>query len=304
MNGVTMPRILVIGDVFLDRDTWLQSIRTSGEGVPVVWHVAEDVRLGGAGAVAAMAAGLGAEVLLLGVSGDTSEPHFEVVDALRSAGIDYRCVDGTATKIKNRVFVDHKQLYRRDIEDVIPITNTQAKAICTDLPDVDVVLVSDYGKGVVTRESLHWIFARFKGRAPVIVDPAPRRNWMLYQSATCLTPNRSEARGMDVADLYASTGVTSIVRKLDRDGMDLVIASGGTTMHFPSRCPPDKLIDVCGAGDMVLAALGFSVAQGRSWGSAADFANRAAGAKCMKLGAVPLTIQEIDRLCPLQPQSA
>lgn len=289
-------RVLVIGDVMLDSDIRLTANRLSGEGAPVARFVDPVYRPGGAGAVAMMAAGLGAEVHLFGVAGNDGAAQLlkQLLDGID--GCLLLC-GGRKTTQKSRVFIDGTQAVRIDEESTEPVKGNDLARLISDLPrDVDVVLITDYAKGVVTPELMRAVRKLYVKRGvPVIVDPRADGEWQRYRDVACITPNRREyGTAIEKTVRVATLGIGSVVEKLDRYGLLIVFAPRwGRPKHFPATVPFSEVVDTCGAGDMVLAALGVFVANGASWERAAELANVAAGLKCRKQGAVPVSLAEI-----------
>jgi D-beta-D-heptose 7-phosphate kinase/D-beta-D-heptose 1-phosphate adenosyltransferase len=245
----------VLGDYIDDLDVWHETLRQSPEGSwPVVREVRRESRDGGAGAVAAMVEGLGATVHRLG-------------------DVKRRCR-------KQRLFVDGRQVMRIDDDDCNPISDSEAARIVASIPRGSLVLVADYGKGVV--QPMLW--RMLCGKARVIVDPSRHRPRSWYRGAWGYLPNRKEAGVPCVRSAIAACdSLRSIYEhvaiKLDAEGM---VADGE---YLPACCLPGEVVDVCGAGDMVLAAVGVAVSRGQSWIEACRFANEMAGLKCRQHGA-------------------
>lgn len=252
-----MPRILVIGDLIRDVDVHGSCSRFAAEaaGCPVFAEERRESRNGGAGAVALMAQGLGARV-----------------------GI----ITGPNDSAKYRHFADGRQVWRHDI-DAEPLTATEvaelADEVCQEIRNHDwsVLLIADYGKGVcqyaVVRAAIDGAAAR---HVPCLVDPARGVDWRTYRGATCIKCNALE---------WAAAGTLSHSEHVVRtDGArGLTHFHRGESIDYPAR--PSKLVDVTGAGDMVLAALGVGLARGLSWPAACRAANEAAGLKVERHGA-------------------
>lgn len=255
--------LVILGDYMIDRDIWLQTVRQSPEcDAPIVRKVRDESRPGGAGAVSMMAHGLGAEVVDLGAS------------------IKAEC-------IKNRHFLDGQQVYRLDEDHTTPITPRQAWDLVEQIPaEADIVLVADYGKGIVTDA----LWKALKTRTlRLIVDPSRDRPLDWYQGAYAIVPNRKEASVNSVNEAISlcheiRRSCPCVCIKLDREGM---VANGqGRGEHILAAF--ETATDVTGAGDMVLAAVGAGLEQGMDWLDACRFANQMAGLKCQQHGATPV----------------
>jgi D-beta-D-heptose 7-phosphate kinase/D-beta-D-heptose 1-phosphate adenosyltransferase len=318
LAGLARVRVLVVGDPILDRYTYGVVDRISQEApVPVLRPEAHECQPGGAAAVAAMIRRLGADVILAGVVGDDA-PARRLRRLLGRAGLtDLLLVPdrGRPTASKRR-FIDRgadrppHQLLRLDREATHPIPDEVEgrllEGIEARVRRVDIVIVSDYAKGVCTPRLLRHVLeaARGAGRR-VLVDPARVPDYAVYRGATCLTPNRAEAR--DASGLPASTsdealaaaerlrsslGAEAVVVTLDKQGMALAHADG-RRRAFPTR--PCRVRDVSGAGDMAISVLGACLALGVDYEEAIPLANLAAGLAVRRMGAVPLTPSSLLR---------
>ena len=309
------PRILVAGDVMLDRYLWGDVERISPEApIPVLRVGRQEHRLGGAGSVVAMLAALDADVVLAAVVGEDPEGR-GVRQLLEEIHVDPRCVlpsGRRTTTVKERLLGRTQsrypqQMIRVDREDVEPIeaglVEQLIEAVRHELGRADLVLVSDYGKGVCTAELTSQLIsiARTCG-VPVVVDPARSADYARYAGCSCITPNRSEAAiasgmricspgdGLEAARKLLDFDVEVAAVTLDRDGIAWADRQG-RTRHCPSR--PRQVYDITGAGDMVISALGYCLAAGADYPEAIELANLAGGLEVERLGVVPLSRQEI-----------
>lgn len=310
------PRILVVGDLMLDRYVWGDASRISQEA-PVILLKADrsEERLGGASSVATLLAALGAKVDLCGITGEDSA-SLRVRSILDDLGIGHKSVfadPSRPTTVKERYIgrAQHRhpqQMIRVDYEDSKAINqeleDRLLEAALASLEGASCVQISDYDKGVCTPGLLVPLIreARRLG-IPVLADPVRGGDWSKYQGSTTLTPNRLEAglavgRTLDtVADALAAGG--ELLEKfglevgivtLDRDGMALVRPDGRAHI-FPTR--PRQVYDITGAGDMVMAVLGMVLATGADFATAIQLANVAGGLEVEKIGVQPVTIAEI-----------
>jgi D-beta-D-heptose 7-phosphate kinase/D-beta-D-heptose 1-phosphate adenosyltransferase len=318
LNGLGHPRLLVLGDLILDRYTWGHAERVSPEASVLILSAdREEVRLGGAASVASLLRGLDAEVALAGIVGD--DANGAVVRRLLGEGrIDQELVltdPSRPTTTKER-FVGRKasrfahQILRVDHETCQPIRYSLeeqlAQGIIARLNDFQAVLVSDYQKGVCTPGLLRVVIQATKDRGlSVLVDPARIADYQRYQGATLLVPNRAEAafaigqatintteEAMAAArHLRKHTEAQAAIVKLDSDGMVYALADGQTE-HIATR--PRDVHDVTGAGDMVLAVLGLAQAEGVCLDDAIRLANVAAGLEVQRLGVALVAREEIE----------
>ncbi|MEO8037925.1 MAG: D-glycero-beta-D-manno-heptose-7-phosphate kinase [Betaproteobacteria bacterium] len=290
----TGARILVAGDVMLDRYWFGEVSRISPEApVPIVKVGRSEERLGGAANVARNAAALGASVELLSVIGD-DEAGAAIERLLRidriGAGLQ-RDAD-ISTTVKLRVIGRQQQLLRIDFEKEPGTEALESKLADFErrLPDADVVILSDYGKGGL-RHIAEMIAMARRAAKPVLVDPKGD-DYSRYRGATVLTPNRSEFR--DVAGRWATEAeLTWKAHELRRDlaleALLVTRSEEGMTLyredevvHVPTVA--QEVFDVSGAGDTVIATLGVMLAAGAAFDESVRWANRAAGIVVGKLG--------------------
>lgn len=310
------PRVLVVGDLMLDHYTFGVAERVSQESpVPVLRIDGQESRLGGAGAVAAMLACLEAEVTLAGVVGADAAAS-TVRGLLHRWGLRDELVleDSQRPTTSKERFIGrapsrHLQpMLRvdREVRDPIPpdLEKRLLGGLEQPLRDCDLVLVSDYGKGVCTPALMGEIIgrARAAGRR-VVIDPVPGADYQHYRNATCITPNRTEARlaaslPVDTVEdalvagerLRSQLDLEAVVVTLDKDGMVLVHADG-RRLPFPTR--PRQVSDVTGAGDMVLSVLGLCLAAGEDFAPAIALSNVAAGLEVERFGAATVTRTDV-----------
>jgi D-beta-D-heptose 7-phosphate kinase/D-beta-D-heptose 1-phosphate adenosyltransferase len=309
--AIGQPRILVVGDLMLDRYVWGDVERISPEApVPVLKVTAQEDRPGGAFRVAAALAALDAKVVCAGVMGDDGDGA-TLRRLMEGFGIEagpvLRLADRPTT-VKTRMVARVQQLFRVDREDPSPISEKATRwllgRIKSELRRADAVLVSDYNKGVLTPALLKPLIraSRSAGK-PIIVDPARGVDAGRYRGVTAICPNRMEAAL--AAGLPNKTGlIDKIGRQLlqrlalqaciitrDREGMSLYRRKR-RPYHVAARA--HEVFDVTGAGDVVLSLLGFVLAGGGSFEEAVAIANAAGGIEVAKFGFVPLSRPEIQ----------
>jgi len=316
VEEVATPRVLLVGDLILDRYVWGDVERISPEApIPVVSAEREDARVGGAGNAATNLRALGAEVALWGIVGDDDDGA-EVLDTLRDAGIDCAGVvrdAGRRTTVKTRIMglaqgIHPQQLLRIDWEDTHPVGEAEARQAATFLtermPAADVVIVSDYAKGALSRAVLSAVFetARAAGVA-VLVDPARGRPFADYRGASILKPNRYEAAEVTGLDLDDPAGIERAARRmldnLDLEAAIITLEKEGMVMARRGAEPrlvptePRAVYDVTGAGDMVTATIGWAIAGGVDLDRAVELANVTGGLEVERLGVTPISRQEL-----------
>ncbi len=311
LNKIEGVKILVAGDLMLDSFIYGDADRLSPESpVPVLSVREETTMLGGAGNVVANLAALKAKPVVFAVTGADSAAD-KIEEIAHRLGADIAGVikdDSRPTTIKTRYLVKHQHLLRSDIEKTHPLSaSIEAdilKRIESRIGDVKAVILSDYGKGFLTKTLLQSIIKLAnKAGIPVLVDPKGY-DFSRYSGADIVTPNRKElgeASGMKnlktddeiisaAQKVIADNGIKNVVATRSEDGMSIVCSSGKQT-HLKTRAL--EVFDVSGAGDTVISTLAAVMAVGSSLEEAAQFANIAAGISVSKVGTTPVRPQEI-----------
>lgn len=297
-------RVLVAGDVMLDRYWYGGTYRVSPEApVPVVQVNEEDARPGGAGNVATNIVNLGASGSVLGLVGDDSA-GLSLRAAMRAANVGDCLVTqpGVATTTKLRVISRQQQLLRLDFEENAEIVDGSllTAEFESAIRDRDVIILSDYAKGALRDVSQLIALARAAGK-PVLVDPKGA-DFERYRGATALTPNRGEFETVvgpcRTEDELLAKGhalrerleLEFLLVTRSEQGMTL-FGPGGLDITFPTHAR--EVFDVTGAGDTVIALLGAGLGAGLEMADAAALANLAAGLVVGKLGAATVTPVEL-----------
>jgi rfaE bifunctional protein kinase chain/domain len=296
-------RVLVVGDVMLDRYWFGDVNRISPEApVPVVHVQRTEDRLGGAANVARNVAALGAQAGLLCVVG-ADEPGERIIELLQESRVNAhleRDID-LPTTIKLRVLSRQQQLLRVDFEkwpahEVLLAGLARFEAL---LPAHDIVLFSDYAKGGLTHVTKMIAAARTAGKT-VLIDPKGD-DWERYRGATLITPNRAELRDVvgqwkseddllaRVTELRASLELEALLLTRSEEGMTLFTDAG--VMH--ESAVAREVYDVSGAGDTVIATLAAMLGAGLPLTEAVGIANRAAGIVVGKLGTATVDYTEL-----------
>lgn len=312
------PHIVVIGDVMLDRYVWGNAERISQEA-PVILLRADhrEERLGGASSVATMLRALGARVSLAGVVGADADAA-RIRSILRGLQIDDAAVLGDASRpstVKERYIgraqARHpQQMLRVDYEDRSDLSSAIEDELAARLgrliEQADLVLISDYDKGVCTPRLLREVIAASRARGlKVIADPIRGGDYAKYHGCSAITPNRLEAglatgRRLEspevihaaACELRERLDLEASIITLDKDGMYLVHRDG-RVRTFPTR--PRQVYDITGAGDMVMSVLGMSLAAGAGYDESIQLANIAGGLEVEKIGVATVTREEIIR---------
>ncbi|WP_299492086.1 bifunctional D-glycero-beta-D-manno-heptose-7-phosphate kinase/D-glycero-beta-D-manno-heptose 1-phosphate adenylyltransferase HldE [uncultured Shewanella sp.] len=297
-------KVLVVGDVMLDRYWAGPTGRISPEApVPVVKIEQHEDRPGGAANVAINIATMGGAVQLTGIVGG-DETAGALTQSIQASGVEpiWHYVDAKPTITKLRVMSRNQQLLRLDFEDAYSQSESdallnEAKAL---VPDVDVVILSDYGKGALVSPQ---DFIRYANEAgvKVLVDPKGK-DFSRYQGAYLLTPNMSEFEDVvgevtsevqlveKAQALLKQYDIQSILVTRSEKGMTL-IKREGNELHIPTVAK--EVFDVTGAGDTVISALATALAAGSELDQACAIANTAAGIVVGKLGTSTVTRIEL-----------
>jgi D-beta-D-heptose 7-phosphate kinase/D-beta-D-heptose 1-phosphate adenosyltransferase len=298
-------RILVVGDVMLDRYLHGQVTRISPEAPVPLLHINRiEERVGGAGNVALGISALGGKVTLLGLVGQDDAAGL-LIKLLDRGSVDHcLCVSASPTIIKSRVIGQNQQLIRFDREE--KFTKWDEEAFFTEyerlLRNSDLVIFSDYAKGTLSQIQ-KFIALAGKLHKTVLVDPKSK-DFSIYYGATVITPNLSEFEAvvgpccddLDIESkalsLLAQHEFQSILITRGAKGMSL-IAKDRPAMHLPTVA--SEVYDVTGAGDSVIATLAASMAVGEDLTQAVILSNIVAGLAVTKLGAASVSISELQR---------
>lgn len=310
LNRLSDLRLLVVGDLMVDRYQWGDVERISPEApVPVVKVHHEETRLGGAANVIQNLRALGCRVGVCGVVGD-DEAGRELLGRLAGLGVASEGVvtDGERpTTVKMRVMARNQQLVRCDWESTAPVGAAVRERLGDFLPaalaQYDGVIVSDYGKGLLSGPlASDLVAACGKSDRAVVVDPKGH-DYARYQGATCLTPNQHEAA--EVTGLAGDGEATALAagrRLMEALGTQylcvtrgsrgvLGITAAGEHRFLAARAR--EVYDVTGAGDTFISLLGALLIAGRPFFECVELANLAAGIVVGKLGTATATVPEL-----------
>jgi len=309
-TGFGHPRTLVVGDLMLDRYVWGSVDRISPEApVPVVRVGQRTERAGGAANVALNLGRLGCDVRVAGVVGSDVGGE-ALLTLLRDAQVGVESIvsfDERPTSVKTRIIGGHQQILRLDREDGSPISKYQSASllekITSDIAEgVSVVVLSDYGKGVLSPHVCKEIITLARAHdVPVLVDPKGH-DYSKYFGVTALSPNRSElaqvtlAPSEDLEGLFAAGEKLRSALHLDFIALTLgehgiALLEPGTVSQFPAVAR--EVFDVSGAGDTVIATIAASFNAGLHLHDSIRLANLAAGAVVGKIGTVPISREEL-----------
>ena len=302
------PKLLVIGDLMIDHYLWGSCERISPEApVQVVNVESESTVLGGAGNVINNLNALGAEVDVISVIGNDNTSN-ELKNLLTEIEVDTQYLvvqQERITSKKSRIIASQQQVVRYDCESTDAISDDSQDNILQIyqkiINDYDVVLLSDYGKGVLTDDlTKSLISIANENSKKVLVDPKGL-DYSKYTGAYLLTPNKkeaSEATQIDIMDdASLIQAITQLKSECNLDVSLITLSEQGVAIYdHELRTHPTvarEVFDVTGAGDTVLASLGYTLACGQGIDDAVEFSNLAAGVVVGKIGSATATLNEI-----------
>ncbi len=303
-------RILVLGDVMLDRFIWGSVQRISPEApVPVVEIKTETTCLGGAANVSANIKSLGGNPLTLGVVGrDLDGQRLREEFLALGAPITGLVEDPTrSTTVKTRIIAHHQQVCRTDREEKSPLSPETQKRVANLfsrlLPKADAVVISDYAKGLISPAFLRMVLPLAKTAGKIVCVDPKMQNFTAYRPATIITPNTMEAErasGVIISDrrdlvragrsIQKKTGVQHLLVTRGEEGMALFEGKERVT-YIPKLAR--EVFDVTGAGDTVISTLALGLVSGLSILEAAILSNIAAGIVVGKLGTASAAPEEL-----------
>jgi D-beta-D-heptose 7-phosphate kinase/D-beta-D-heptose 1-phosphate adenosyltransferase len=306
-------RILVVGDIMLDRFIWGRVSRISPEApVPVVVVDKETFLLGGAANVVNNIHSLGGKVSLCGVIGD-DEMGQKVIQRLSEMGIERSGVSiepGRQTTVKTRIIAHHQQLVRIDRETTqhpkVSTLRSLSDYLKRNIKNFDGVILSDYGKGLLTKGMIrNTIRTARDAKKFVMVDPKIK-NFFFYRGATVVTPNTGEASSASRISITdeASLGRAGriLLKRLKYDALVITRGEDGMAIFEPHQKPflvpteAKEVYDVTGAGDTVIGTMALALGAGASIRRAAELANHAAGIVVGKVGTATVDQKELTKV--------
>ena len=310
-------RLLVLGDVMLDKYIWGEVLRISPEApVPVVRATHESHQPGGAANVAMNIGKLGANVTLVGFTGGDAD-ELLLAQVLRSTGIDHAFVscENFPTITKLRIVGGRQQMLRLDSENLASRPANDHDRLCTkaleELPKCHAVILSDYAKGALAPSVCQSIIAAArKLEIPVLVDPKTP-NFTRYRGATTICPNLQELSVASQTNIHDLEGMLAqaerMVSEFDLEYLTATLSEKGIAVvrpgqRFMAPAVAKQVFDVSGAGDTVISVLALCLASGLTIESSVQLANIAAGIAVAKVGTVPVEKHEL--LAALDPEIA
>ena len=315
LEAMEHTAVLVVGDIMLDRFIYGAVERISPESpVPVLTVKREDAMPGGAGNVLANLHGLGVSTYIVAMTGTdaAAEKLRAMVTQMGANAGGLIASPERPTIVKTRYLAAHQQLLRTDEEKTGAVSpaleNEILERALSFLPRVKALILSDYGKGVLTEKTISGIIkAAHKAGVKVLVDPK-KPDYRVYKGADIITPNRKELAeatgnmptGTDEEVTTAAqaladhASIDAVVATRSRDGMTILRREGrrfAQPLHL--RTQAREVFDVSGAGDTVIATIAAAIAAGADLADAAKLANVAAGLVVAKIGTAPVRREEL-----------
>jgi D-glycero-beta-D-manno-heptose-7-phosphate kinase len=301
ISRLSNAKILVVGDIMLDRFIWGTVSRISPEApVPVVWAKSESFMPGGASNVANNIRSLGSNVYVCGVIGDDEAGRILVSELLKK-GISSEGIvldKNRPTIHKTRIIAHHQQVVRIDKESDNTIdryiTKTTMSYIESKIRDIDAVIIEDYGKGFITPLLIKQIISIAKRHKKIITVDPKEEHFRIYKGVTAITPNKIEAEKASGIKIKNSETLeiagAKLLKMLQSEAVLITLGEGGMALfernrhylHIPTVA--QEVYDVSGAGDTVIGVFTLALASGADMDQAAYMANAAAGVVVGKLG--------------------
>ncbi len=303
-------KVLIVGDIMLDRYWWGSVRRISPEApVPVVTVDKTSLLAGGAANVAANVAGLGAKSYLVGVIGEDSEAKMfsEVLCEARVSDSFLIPLKNRRTTVKTRIVAHNQHVVRIDQENTGELSKEEQvvvfKKIEPIIDEVDIVIISDYAKGLITEEIARRLITKSVSQGKkILVDPKGK-NYSKYSGATLLTPNQKEAVQATNLDDYAEDSLEKsgniLLESLSVEALLITRGEQGMTLFQKNKeiahlkALARKVYDVTGAGDTVIASLAVMLASGANFREAANVANISAGLVVEQIGTTAISLETL-----------
>jgi D-glycero-beta-D-manno-heptose-7-phosphate kinase len=301
-------KVLIIGDIMLDQYQRGLVERISPEApVPIVKITEQVFKIGGAGNVAQNVATLGGCPTLISICGEDlyGDSLRDICDGLR---VDSHLIRSPSreTTLKTRIMAAHQQMLRVDRETTRKLDDREFESLVTavdrQIENFSTIILSDYGKGIISEKFLRWLGGRKRPDQKIILDPKTC-NFPYYTEFYCMTPNKKEAsEGADMPissreeilsagkEIIKKRKLQSLVITLGAEGMAVFLPGQGV-FHLPTTAK--KVFDVTGAGDTVIAVIALGLSSGLDLLSSCILANCAAGLVVGQVGAVGVTQEEL-----------
>ncbi|HSK70146.1 MAG TPA: D-glycero-beta-D-manno-heptose-7-phosphate kinase [Pyrinomonadaceae bacterium] len=310
INNFPKVKVLIVGDVMLDRYWWGSVRRISPEApVPVVNLQKTSLAAGGAANVAANVAGLGAEPILVGAIGEDEEAALfsRVLEEANVSGENLVRLKNRSTTIKTRIVAHSQHVVRIDQEHAQNLDFEEENLVWNKIEEVfekvSVIVLSDYAKGILTENLISRLISKGKENKKLILVDPKGKNYKKYRGATILTPNKKEAaqasgleeNGQDLVEkagklLLEENELEALLITQGEEGMTL-FQKNQNPLHLTALAR--KVYDVTGAGDTVIAGLGVAAGAEASLAEAAEIANIAAGLVVEEIGTTVINAKKL-----------
>jgi D-beta-D-heptose 7-phosphate kinase/D-beta-D-heptose 1-phosphate adenosyltransferase len=310
LENFPKAKVLVIGDVMLDRYCWGSVGRISPEApVPIVSLNQTTLVAGGAANVAANVAGLGATPFLVGVVGGDAEAEI-LSTVLADGNVSAKLlipIKKRRTTVKTRIIAHQQQVVRLDQEDTKPLEQKDFEVVLKRIEkvwdEIEIVIISDYAKGFLTEELLARLIITAKQKRKILLVDPKGQDYLKYRGATLLTPNRSEAAAAckfaDEPDTVEKAG-NKLLAEIKAKAVLITQGENGMTLFqkgqksIEIKASARKVYDVTGAGDTVISCLAVALAAGADFVTAAKISNVAAGAVVEYIGTTAITRKMLE----------
>ncbi len=310
IENFTKLNVLVVGDLMIDEYVWGDVDRISPEApVPVVSVNKISYTLGGAGNVVSNLVSLGANVSVIGTAG-IGETAAILIDKLKEFNVETQGIIQEAyrpTTRKTRIIASNQQMLRIDNEKTEQINlktfNKLKQMIVQQIPNVDLVIISDYAKGIITKKIIKTIVDTSRHHKILTIADPKGLDFSKYKNISILTPNKKEAglatntEIISQSDLFAAGG--KLLDQINLHSLLITCGKDGMILFEPGNDPfviesnARQVFDVSGAGDTVISVLGLGLASGSSLKDSAVAANIAAGIVVGKIGTATLSTKEL-----------
>jgi len=306
-------KVLIVGDIMLDRYWWGSVSRISPEApVPVVTLNKTSLLPGGAANVAANVAGLGAKPYLVGIIGEDAEARM-FSEALREANISSSFLvplKNRRTTVKTRIVAHNQHVVRIDQENTHALSKEEEQSVFKKIEslidEVDIVIISDYAKGLISEELAKRLITKtVSQKKKILVDPKGK-NYSKYKGATLITPNQKEAVQATNIDEYEEDSIEKsgnmLLDNLSVEALLITRGEKGMTLFQKNKeianlkALARKVYDVTGAGDTVIASLAVMLASGADFLEAANIANISAGLVVEQIGTTAISVETLRKV--------
>ncbi len=310
LNAGNGKRIMVIGDLMVDRYLWGNVSRLSPEApVPIINIEDEEVRFGGAANVANNLIGLGVEPLLVGVVGDDrwGEVFKNMLLEKHLSGDGLVVDQSRPTTVKTRIIGNNQHIARVDREKVFPVDKEIEERIVqfvrSAIDEVDALILQDYNKGVFTPQVIHGVIEIANAHQKIVAVDPKFDNFLEFKNVTLFKPNKKETEEALARRLASREDIIQagfeLIRRLRPRAVLITLGEKGVALFQEEEEPAfmgtraREVADVSGAGDTVIATVTMALAAGANMKEAVTLANYAAGVVCEEVGVVPIEREKL-----------